>query len=690
MELAKLLTLFWAAVSGLQLLAAAGWLFAIGFLVSRLVPRLWFLGEAGGFAAHRIFVGQLALVIWVYLRSLLNHLTGVVVPIGWIDWLGLLLLLAALVHRREGLRQTWQALAADRVEHAVALCAISVLLFFICRYEVPRLVMLSSDPDQHAFWARQIQRFGTLPYFSQLFWGPRDFDYPAGFAVMNFVWSSLSRLDVRDVVQVQTAVQTQLAALVLVEALSPGVVRDGRTAARRITALFLLFQTYYRFLPYGYQSPVYHLEGTGRTGSILFLAVALSFAVSVHRRVGDREALDRIDLLPNGLFAGAVLAGAGLINVANLPYYALPFFAGGLVLVAGRFSGRRVLAALSAVPVLGLILLDPYYLKRLFHPGDVYYKAAERVTAAPAPLAASYLSHLAGMLQHLGGSAAATFRTDLADARQTAVLMGVLAAGLVVLLLARAVAPRDALALGAVALAVFLARLLLFPLTEALQSRGPDFYLLVGYVEGGRQQVVVLWFYACLAVVYLGMAYRLKVPWLAAAAACVVMTLAVVQNDQILPLRRKGGVGGLGTATADDLAVIEGIEQMFRDYRRAQPPPSFERVPKILVPNELKEINGEHWLFPHGASRILPLYDVFPVAFFYFQGSSEYTYASYVAHVCERFDEAWLAERGMRYLFLPSEMGCPCIAGLGDVLGRSRVLLHQGQTLFVELPSAMR
>jgi hypothetical protein len=131
--------------------------------------------------------------------------------------------------------------------------------------------------------------------------------------------------------------------------------------------------------------------------------------------------------------------------------------------------------------------------------------------------------------------------------------------------------------------------------------------------------------------------------------------------------------------------VIRRIEGRFRQYREAGGSLDYREVPRILILNEALVVDDRIWLFPRGASRILPLYDVFPVAFFYYQGMDWINYENYMRHVHDTFDREWLLEHNVRYLFLPSDGGNAVIDGLDSVVEDGKVIYEEGGCRFIEL-----
>ncbi len=247
--------------------------------------------------------GQCVLFAYVLLRSGLNHLLGVELPISWIE-----LILICLVPKVT-FKVPWAFLLG---------------LFVFCQRELPRELMLSSDPDQHAFFAKQLLDFGFLPLNRGL-WGEEGFNYPGGFAVLNFIWAKLSFCDPRDIVTIQPYIQFLLAIFLFSKDRLPGFL------------LFLVFT----FIPYGYLENNYHLEGTGRLSSIFLLSLCLISPKS-------QKEWFLVTLAPIMLF------------IINPPFGVL----------SGALVGVKLIKNLKIIPIifcLGLILVfcDPYFRSRI-------------------------------------------------------------------------------------------------------------------------------------------------------------------------------------------------------------------------------------------------------------------------------------------------------------------------------------
>jgi hypothetical protein len=73
-----------------------------------------------------------------------------------------------------------------------------------------------------------------------------------------------------------------------------------------------------------------------------------------------------------------------------------------------------------------------------------------------------------------------------------------------------------------------------------------------------------------------------------------------------------------------------------------------------------------------------------PAAFFYFQGDPEYSTQSYADHVCNQLDRAWLKQKGIHYLYLPSQRTDVCIEGLEQLPITEEVVLQAGNAYLLK------
>jgi hypothetical protein len=213
--------------------------------------------------------------------------------------------------------------------------------------------------------------------------------------------------------------------------------------------------------------------------------------------------------------------------------------------------------------------------------------------------------------------------------------------------------------------------------------------MLPAYVTTHAAKYTILWCFLGIGTILASLAkqfdYKKVVLGTLIFIFCIVVISSYGQGKTDIYLPRKYMSGTLGEVTEDDLFVINKIEGLFKKYREEGGSLGYRTVPRILILNQVCLINNEIWLFPHGASRILPLYDVFPVSFFYYQGMDVFSYENYMRHVHDTLDEEWLRRHNIRYLFIPSDKGEATIEALDSLIINKNMLFEKNGCKFIQL-----
>lgn len=614
--------------------------------------------------------GQVLLVAYVYVRSLIHAALGVM-PLTPVELVLVAVTAAAyLAWARRRPAAGPPVAAPGSAWMLVRLALLAAVCLVVADRELPRLVMLSSDPDTHAFLAKQLQRMGGI-YHSQGDWGPDPLRYPAGTAAMVFAWSSLSWLGVGNALAAIPLMVTLLASLAVAESMAPratGV--PTRTlamlTAAGVTAAALLFPVYTRFA---------HMEGAGRQmsiGAVALLAVcawATGTTGAAHRRAAEWR------------FAAVATPTLFLLAVLNPVNVLLPSLFVGIWALVVLVTERRLtwwLVAPLACPL--LLAMDPYYFGLMtgrVAPESVHL-AGDYTRMTLAGIASAWLSGLSvspmqwlqPMLELLPGQGAPTFAVLLA-----ALAVAAVAAGLW---------PRRPAAL---AVSVVLAVGGIYLVNGLLQTlvRDARFYLLPAYfpVSLAQYKAVLLVVLAAWIPAAIRLAGRPPGHALAASALLVVLFALTVRPVQPMHLApRHDYCGSMGCLRPSDLEVIGKLQELLD---AGAVPRVDGRLPRILVPNALVDAGDERWIFPTGASRYLALTDTLPLAFYYYQGDSDYTTANYRRHVCDRLDRAWLAAERIGYVFLPADRDGTCLAGLDTLAQTDTVVAASGRSMLVRL-----
>lgn len=665
------------ASSGLVAVAAllAGLGAAVGALMGWQLTR--------GNPALCIGLGQCVLMTWFAWRSLVARVAegvGIALP-GCHDaelaGFALLLIGLAVWLRRMG------AVPGRRAGIALPLFVLAAVAA-VALSELPRQVAPTSDPDQHAFFTQQLYRLGQIPW-QQGEWGPLDFQYPAGLALLARIWMLGGAVNGVEAVMVQPLVQSLLAVAALgiwfgqrreAEAVQSEGWRLGDAALLGAVIASTLF---FSMLPFSMLASSKGLEKTGSLSSLLLLVLLAALLLEAWLTTSARS-------WRAAFCACALLLGlTALVNPVTL---LLPLAAGLLVLAALRWRSRQptmLLVLVGGVLFVTVLMSDPYYLNRF-----LLSSAPKALDVPPgfqpepmAPPATEYLQYLRQHLTSLAWLRPWFLIPYLAHA---VIALGVLAAGLAAL----ATVPRDgrraaAVVMLGVPVGCTLLGLLLLPVFHVLRHRG-DMYLLEPYLADAISRAAYVWLFAVLlfALITLLTRFRLDSRWRCAALVLLllaVMPLAVVRERLPTEIRMKSRVNWCGDTPcdfSDDIRLIQDGQGLLR---AADGKPS----PRILVPNRQLDIWRERWLLPVGFARALPIHLDAPLAFFYGKGDADFTYASYDEHVCKRLDVDWLRARRVEYLFVPSDHAKACVAGLEQLLASDRVVLRRGRAALIRL-----
>ena len=639
---------------GAGLLLAALALAAIGAASLRLLD----MDDPG---TTRLFLwiatGQLVLILYIYGRSALQAVVPGP-PLGSFELA--ILTAAALAYLWRTRHARVRRVAPCHAWLAIELALLAAICLVVADRELPRVVMLSSDPDTHAYLARQVELLGAIPWH-----GEATFGYPAGTAALGFIWAKLALLDVRNSVAALPLLQSFLAALILGEALS---MRTRSPSVRLVVMLTTVGITGAGFL-----IPLYwnysHMEGAGRQMAIATAAIVAAMLLS------GGSSRDR-----DGKLALVVLASLFALAVLNPISAVIPIIlaVGWVVhhaIVHGRISWW--LLGIAALPM--LLLLDPYYFRMFtdFGPTNPKITISDRmqVKSVHQILTEWRDHHAANPLHFLPGG-------WTMGPGQAVPMFGALLATIVALrLMLRSsvrVSASTLLAIGLIVLALVAAEGLFWALRD--DSR---VYLLAPYYAFTLGQFKILLVTGMAGgIILLGRARRLKPLKLTIPAILLILLvrLGMHETQRFALEPRADYCGSLGCASPDDIAVMTRFAAMIQsDGNR----PS--TLPRVLVPNSVHHTANEDWVFPVTGARALPFHDVPPVAFFYYQGDDDYTTVAYQAHVCRHFDREWLASQGIGYVFLPSVRDAACMDGMEQLPATEEIVVRSGNSYLLRL-----
>ena len=601
------------------------------------------------FGPAQLGIGQIVLIIILYLRSLLtaksNNLADSVFNFYCFDitliCFGYILFEVKTLGTRQEL---FRSIKNNYVNFAIIIGAIYLILI----RDLPQSVMLSTDPDQHLYFASRILFSGGIPW-SQGHIGPNSFNYPAGFASLVAVWVRIGLFDIKSCLAVLPTIQSILAVFLCLEITRTTSYVSKNTNWRSLLILLFIFFSIFTFTN---EYRFYHLQGTGRIGSWMILATVIYSSFKK----------DNFSL--NIAIIGCVVLA--FINPI------LPIVPGLLVAIRillqifKDFRLKTILWVTIAILVsISFIFIDPYYFKLL---AQYTLRQTQSINAQP----------------H-------SFSFNLSFPNFLPPLLGdwglVILASLIVVTVLFSVINRNKdyfVIVFSMPLIICLAHFL-SPLLLALTSLAPGGSLLMPYFNFTQYQMITIWI-----IILMGASLQLiqdnKIGFFAL-TSFLLFNYQNINNkrDQIGLINikpRQEYCGCCPIITQDDKNLFQYMETQFKLYVEQNRPTDFQSIPKILIPNAPDFINGEKWIFPVGATRILPLYETFPLAFFYGQGSDEYSSEIYKKKVCRAIDRRWLAVRNIRYIVLPSK-GKGCVRGLD--LTENDIVYRSGNAKLVKL-----
>lgn len=637
-----------------------------------------------GNPALGIGLGQCVLMTWFALRSLVARFAE---SLGWsspgchdAELIGVAVVLIGFSAWRERARDQQ---GSGGVGAVLAFVLSGVAAVALC--ELPRLVSLTSDPDQHAFFTQQLFRLGFIPWH-QASWGPLDFQYPAGLALLARVWMLGGAVNAVEAVMIQPLVQSLLA--VTAFGIWFGQTRGGTASQpaggllprdRPLLGAVLAGSLFFSLLPFSLIDSSKGLEKTGSLSSLLLLALVCALLLEACRAACGRRRRAALCV------CAVLLALTGLLNPVAL---LIPLIASLVVLIALRVHSRQpvALTVLMGGVLFTLVLLsDPYYLNRfLLSTAPTALDVPPGFQAEPvAPKLTEYLDYLRN---HVASWAWLRPWFQIPYLGHAPIAMGIVIAGLAALWRAPQAWRRQAsmVALGVPAGCTLLG-LLLLPVFHVLRHRG-DMYLLEPYLAEGIARTAYLWLFACLLFTLASwlLQLRLRAGWNRAVLVLVLLAIVPVAAlreqlpTEVLMASRVNKCGDTTCRVADDLKLIQEAQALLRSAPGDLPV-------RVLVPNRQLDIWRERWLLPVGFARALPIHLDAPLAFFYGKGDADFNYANYDAHVCKRLDVAWLRARRVEYLFVPSDHAKACVAGLDELLRGNQVVLRSGRAALVRL-----
>lgn len=601
-------------------------------------------------------VGQAFCIAYIYIRSGFNEFLYFIPITAYEIWALTILILGIKGKKILG---SWPLSSKNtKIELAFLFALISILV--IC--ELPKNQMLSSDPDQHMFFASQINFLGGIP-FHRLDWGGLPFNYPAGTGALIYVWSIFSFLQV----SVVTIILPLMEIILGVLAVAAWIFGGCKNSKAIIYGLVFLVLTAIIGFNFPLMAVFFHQEGFGRQVSIGFVVLFVLLWLDLYSQDKWLGANRAFFLMGATLF---VLISLNPVNII------IP-----LIFIFYTFLIRLVKAELSYFEVLvfiipiGFIFFDPYYLNLIL---GQWQQGGAQINVPP------FTSDLIGL--NLFKQALFSF-TDRIFLGQ---FFGFL------------LAPKSYIfILAFIPLFLFPAFKckrygwsLVFTLSiitvgfcasifYVLRNYSP-FYLLYPYLIQSLSQYKVVAYQLLLGFGLLAAFEKSWSVWRILLTGIFCSCIIFLVMNTVAPTSfkmRKNYCGSLGCASEADIKVL----LKFKDYQSKRSSPKSGLEDKILVPNILVSAGSEEWIFPFGGARVLPLYNIAPLSFYYFQGSTDYTVRSYKENICNNFNLDWLKKRQIRYIFLPTDKGPFCIHDIDQVVKDGEVIIRDGESLVIKI-----
>jgi hypothetical protein len=643
---------------GVQIFTALILSAAIGLAVTSLIapsapPRIFLA----------IVVGHAFLVVYVYGRSVLaRSAPQLAIPAWELPLLaGCALIYLGLLMRRHARRAHHLVVRAP-----VALGVLAAVSVVVADRELPRLLMLSTDPDIHAFFANQIARFGFIPS-SQGGWGSEAFNYPAGSPALIYAWSRLSGLEVANSVASLPLLLLLVTPLVVAEAFTPDDASRPQQIAINASALLVTAAGLAMplFLPFS------HMEGYGRQLALPFFAAAAVLLI----RIASRRQQSSSDYVVLFMLLVAVSA----LNPVNA---LLPVVVIAVVVLAVSARDRTVpwRALIPAVFMLPL-LMDPYFQALFLGQED----AVQKLTLSPVLVDKSgdqVISDAAAYFVRVGIWFEEIALRLLPWDRYPSFIIALTGIGALLLYLRGGWRPRLITVISGVTLIGLLAGMLAI-LAGVENDR--KYYLLHPYflVSIGQMKIVILMMLGSVVVARLVSRYSLGPRALAGCAiamAVIAVPIRLAQPIESAPRVRECYLGSC--LPADDLALLRAMAEgeLLRSSAR-----NYDTEARILAPNVVAQMGLEKWAFPVGAARLLGQIETLPVAFYYMQGDPDFTADAYEKHVCERFDRAWLAKEKIEFLFVSARTDYACVKELDKQVADAEVVIRRGRAMLLRV-----
>ena len=663
-------------IRGLSLTIVSMYISLIGWIFMKHLPD-YYLSNILRKPFHNLFIGQLLLFFYIYLRSVFNEYIYYV-PISFVEFIVLSIVLIFVVKNTIGYSAVVYSLSKNKIMLMFSFGLFFIVMVGLSENELPRIFMLSTDPDQHAFFGKQIERFGTIPY-QQFFWGHENFNYPAGTGVVSYLWSSFTFFDIRNALTIQPLLQVTISVFILSEILT---FKSKNSKTTVIVALGLLLVIGYLFR-YSFNIGHLHLEGTGRLMSISLSAFITSFLIFAF--INKHKQNTVLSVLVFIVFMATIMFYSATLNPINIFYTSLLLGISFLV-----YFGREI-RYYFLIPFIFIfyiyILLDPYYVNLLIDKAHnnivdtVHYKSFDLTLN-------EFMVFFFENIKNRFLNPLEFFNFIWLKGQYTYLFIFTILFGSSIFLIYKKRSKEDVI-LKYIVISiclVFMLWIILSSFLYVLSSSSTNYRLLYPYFNFSTMQYNYILILLLVGFVIFKLAsYLSSMKQYVIASVFFILLLIILDlsfgNTQYL----KRVDFGINSLSEDDYLVIKEIENKYNDFMNTSI--KSEVIPKILLINSMPIMGDEKWLFPVASSRVLPFYNTFPLAFYYFKGENYYTYDNYNDNVCKNFNLDWLKSKNIKYIFIPSDRAGGCIYKINNIISNYTILNNYGQSYFIELHS---
>jgi hypothetical protein len=633
-----------------------------------------------------VILGQTALMLYFYLRflssSLIHQIVSIQIPVNRYEVLIIIILYA--LSRRNFFQEL-----NTKILIFWALLFFTVVLSIVAR-ELPRTLPLSSDPDIHSFSSHFISNLGLVPWDLGVY-GPRDLGYPTGFAVLNVIWMWTTGLNAVNVVTIQTLLQFQILLLAVCSITYVAVVLTGllkKDFFTLICSIFIQIALIYSVFPYGYQNEFFHNEGTARTASLSISFISLAFSILI-LFVTDR--VKRVLFVVSPITVALLL----LMNPAEFLFPGLVF---ALVTIFTFCLKYNVCCWKSLViPFLiglfisiSIVISDPFYisfLRTLDIPNN--YVHAPHMSDS---------TNLRALIINFFNSLKVMFNTgeiwnywDLhfyPKFFQSILIIILLFFPIIYLFVHKnnQITPMIFITISFFVL-VNLCGIIIVPVLLTIFPTGA-LSIITEYFQFSLAKIFLILVIYSISLFSIRFSSQKSFP-------VILLTIILSGTLPAFLLRnyspnisykyRIDYPGLMGSVTQNDLIVIKRLELLSTklNFEKLSSNPS--KPFRILVPNTFNFKPTEQWIFPSGASRILPFYNLLPLAFYYNQGDHHFSIDAYDKNVCANLNLKWLNEHSVKLLYLPTDRRNICIKGLRRLLKSKRLIYKKGRSAIIDL-----